>query len=164
VGASAGPDDGEYSLTQELAFAHLMGGHHARALAIAEPYVDLPSTSPNGRRLALIYAARALGDHERATDHLRHAVDSLTAHPHPCGMNDCVLALGALAALDARHATAASLLAGLSPAMMSANPLAVLLQHYQQLVQHNVSDVDWRNAATAWNEGDARRILAETTT
>ena len=166
TGAAAGPDDGEYSLTQELALAHHLAGHHARALAIAENDVDQPSTTPNRRRLSCIYAtlaAQALGDQARATLHLRRAVNSLTAQPHPSGVNDCILALGALAALDGRHTTAAALLAGLNATLVSTNPLAVLLQHYQELVQRNVSAPEWQHAAATWNQADTQRMLYEAT-
>jgi hypothetical protein len=166
MGAAAGPDDGEYSLTQDLALAHHLAGHHARALAIAENDVDQPSTTPNRRRLSCIYAtlaAQALGDRARATLHLRRAVDSLTAQPHPCGVNDCILALGAVAALDGRHTEAAGLLAGLDATLVSTNPLAVLLQHYQELVQRKVSAPEWQHAAAIWRQADIRRMLDETT-
>ncbi len=162
-----GPDDGEFSLTQELALAHHLAGHHARALALAENDVDQPSTTPNRRRLSSIYAAlaaQALGDHQRATLHLRHAVSSLTARPHPSGTNDCILALGALAALDGRHTFATALLAGLSPTSVSTIPLAVVLEHYQQLAQRNVSVPHWQRAAAGWDQADTQRILHEATT
>ena len=161
-----GPDDGEYALAQDLALAHHLAGHHARALAIAENDIDQPSTTPNRRRLSCIYAslaAQALGDQARATLHLRRAVNSLTAQPHPSGVNDCILALGALATLDGRHTTAAALLAGLNATLVSTNPLAVLLQHYQELVQRNVSAPEWQHAAATWNQADTQRMLYEAT-
>ena len=104
-------------------------------------------------------SARATGDADRSRRYLRVSVDLLAQHPHPSGLNDCLMAVGAFAALDGDMNTAATILAGLTPTSLSVNALAVLLERYQDQVKRAVPPSAWSHAATTWSELDAERVL-----
>jgi predicted ATPase/DNA-binding SARP family transcriptional activator len=161
-GLDAAADDGYYVLDYDLALAYHLAGDHRRALSLIESSLADERLPPDLTRTVAIYgalAARATGDADRARHYLRASVELLAHHPHPSGLNDCLMAVGGIAALDGHMTRAATVLAGLTPTSMSVNALAVLLEHYQDQVKKAVPPRMWTHAATTWSELDANCVL-----
>ena len=155
-------DDGHYSATLDLALAHHLAGDHPRTLELCERVLAYDVHEHNVIRCCNIYAAlavRAAGDADRSRDRLRTALSTLTALPHPSGLNDCLMTVGAFAALDGRLALATTILAGLGPTSMSVNALVVLLEHYQERVECAVPADQWQRAATPRTEPEVRSLI-----
>jgi tetratricopeptide (TPR) repeat protein len=133
---------------EDLALAHHLAGNHERALAIAE--ARLCQTGLGLRWYVAVYAAlaaAALGDQARARTHLRAAVERETALSMPLTVNDCRMAVGAMALLRGRPSVAVDMLAALATGSTSFNTLGILLRHYQDLAKRTVSPAEWERAA-----------------
>jgi predicted ATPase/DNA-binding SARP family transcriptional activator len=161
-GLAAAPDDGYYVVDYDLALAYHLTGEHHRALEIIDATLEderLPSDLIRTVALYGALAARANGEAERSRRFLRASADVLAQHPHPSGRNDCLMAVGGFAAIEGHLTRAATILAGLTPASMSVNALALLLEHYQEQVRNAVAPATWTHAAMTASELDADRIV-----
>jgi predicted ATPase/DNA-binding SARP family transcriptional activator len=161
-GRAAAADDGYYVLDYDLALAYHLTGDHHRALSLIDATLADERCAPDLIRTVAIYgalAARATGDADRSRRFLRTSADVLAQHGHPSGRNDCLMAVGAFAAIDGDMPRAATILAGLEPTSLSVNALALLLEHYQAHVREAVSPATWTHAATTSSELDVDRIV-----
>jgi len=140
---------------EDLALAHHLAGNHERALAIAEARVC--QIGPALGWYVAVYAAlaaAALGDWARARRHLRAAVERETELSMPLTVNDCRMAIGAMALIGGRPSLAVDMLAGLAIGSTSFNTLGVLLRHYQDLAKRAVSPEEWERGAALGAEVD----------
>jgi predicted ATPase/DNA-binding SARP family transcriptional activator len=163
-GLDAAPDDGYFMLHYDLALAYHLTGDHRRALSLIDSSLSDERLPPDTARTIALYgalAARAIGDADLARHYLRISVDLLARHPHPSGLNDCLMAVGALTALDGHMTRAATILAGLTPTSMSINALAILLEHHQDQVKRAVSPRVWTRAATTRSGLDPNCLLRD---
>ena len=145
---------------EDLALAYHLTGEHERALSIAES--RLSRTKPLLAWYVAIYAglaAAALGDSTRARIHLRAASERVQAIRMPLALNDCRVAVGAMALLEGRLQSAIELLAPLGTGSTSFNTLGVLLQHYQERARTAVTANDWQRAQAGRDEMDAWSLI-----